>query len=430
MKLEYVLSGLSHTKITTTYFNDLVLKKLAYDALLSVIKTTNHDLGLLFNAMTESSFPDSLEYYRPVVKSIHSDSGGLQLAQQGKQLTSEIEKKIYKTQCLNSNVAMSIDKIPLEILSGMGDPRTDMNSKKFVISENYAAGVESGKNINRQIQAFKTYRGLDTTGYNCKPLIVIQGNSLDDYVTYFDAIMSQIDKADIGMIGGYALAGSAIGIGTLEAVDTIFSFLTLDRPKEIQNKIHFLGYGSVQRLMPILAIKNTLLKDYEISYDSTSHTSKYNFGSILDENGQDMAFGMVQNDLSRRVMGLVYDRFEDAIRQNLCVTKETWVEVVTSQLTGSTRYHGNSEESIIHRSGVLLCALTSCYNFMKLVDKTEDDITHTNKPYTRVLKYISDKCNTSSDWFDVHRSKVSHFLQSKRIERVTTRGNNTTLLEF
>lgn len=430
MRLEYVLSGLSHTKLTTPYYDHDGLKKLAASSISHLTASTNHDIGLLFNAMMEANFPVRLEQYRPVVKSIHSDSGGLQLAQQGKPLTPAIEDKIYRVQCLNSNIAMSIDSIPLEILPQFGDPRTDMNAKRFVISENKKAGIVSGQNLNRQLQAFKKHYPNDTKGYDCKPLVIIQGNSLEDFHTYFDGIMEQIAPDDVKLIGGYALAGSAIGIGTLEAMDTLFSFLCLNKPKEIAKKIHLLGYGSVQRLMPLLAIKETLFRDYEISYDSTTHTSKYNFGSILDENGQDLSYGTEQTAISQDAMGRVFDVFAQHINGALNVDKKTWVDVVTSELTGSTRYHGSDEASVIHRSGPLLCSLYSCYNFINLVDRTEADINSTLKPYTRVLSHIRDSCVNPQDWFSKYRNTVSRYLPSKRIQRVQERGKHINTLEF
>jgi len=423
MRLEYVLSGLSHTKITTPYFDPPVLIDMGCQALKYVSTHTDHDLGLLFNAMVEPSFPKKFVNYRDSVKYIHSDSGGLQLAQKGKPLTPEVEAKIYKTQALNSNISMSIDKIPLEIIPGMGDPRTDMSCKRFVVSENKDAGIESGQNLYRQIQAFKKYRKEDTKNYDSKPLMIIQGNALEDYVEYFDNILAQIPEEDYSMIGGYALAGSAIGIGTLEAMDTLFSFLALDKPKQIPKKIHLLGYGSVQRLMPVLSLKETFFSDYEISYDSTTHTSKYNFGGVLGEHGGDVSFGMQDNPEGREVFGKVYDRFADVIKSTLGVDRQRWVDVIVSDLTGSTRYHSLDEAGIIHRSGPLLCSLYSAYNFIKLVDKTEKNIRTSKHSFTGVLHNIQRNVKSPEHWFEEYRDKVGIHLPSNRIKRIDFRGN-------
>lgn len=424
MKFEYVLSGLSHTKVCTRYISDNPTLVLLTQKLLDFMKeNTNHEYGLLFNAMTESGFPEFLAHYRDNVKAIHSDSGGLQLAQQGKPLTPEIENKVYRTQVLNSHVAMSIDQIPIVVDPKMGDPRNTMAAKKFVIGENKQAGIDSGKNLKRQIDIFKKYAHEDTYGYNCKPLMIIQGNALEDYQVYVESILAQIPEEDYKYIGGYALAGSAIGIGELEALDTLFSFDALYKPKDIGNRIHLLGYGSVSRLIPIITLRDTIFKDYEISYDSTTHTAKYNFGAVFDSKGNTTKFGTHRSEFNLKLFKEVYNTFGDTLYDVLGVDAEKWAEIITSELTGSTRYHDTNEYHTIHLSGAVVCAMYSVYNFVKIVEATEKNLFRSGKTSTQIYKFIQDNCTSHEDWFGKHRNTLIRNLQSDRIERIPTRDH-------
>ena len=387
----------------------------------------HHDIGILYNGMTEKHMANTLKDYHDVVHSIHSDSGGLQIAQQGKTLTSELEDKIYATQLAGSHVAMSFDFIPIKVIAP-GDPRTNMEIKRFIHTEVDDYGKKSGECVRRQLEYFATHDNI----YNTSPLIILHGNSQEDYKRYFDALIKEIPEEYYPFIGGYALAGTGIGIGQLEAVDSIYSFDMVDKPDEIKKRIHFLGYGSISRLIPVItAYENGILSDYYVSYDSTSHTSGFVYGRMLGEEGDTLSVGMIpHNAKAKDIFGKVYDAYENIIVKHLEVTRDEWIKYTTKDLTSSARYKGNDISAKCNTAGAVLAGAWSVKNFIKSVDVVIDDFENIqnignikNYPVFKCLL----ECKTGHDWFNNYRGQVDKYLDSKRIKRVASLEEVITL---
>lgn len=425
---EYVMSGVSFMKI-----NDAVKKT---DGMIEFTQkvfndlntfSTFHDVGILYNGMTEKAMADVLKDYHDVVHSIHSDSGGLQIAQQGKTLTTELESKIYDTQLAGSHVAMSFDFIPIKVIAE-GDPRTNMDIKRFIYTDVEEYGKKSGECVRRQLEHFAN----NDNPYNTKPLIILHGNSEDDYKRYFDALIKQIPEEYYPFVGGYALAGTGIGIGSLEAVDSIYSFDMIDKPDEIQKRIHFLGYGSLSRLVPVItAYENGILKDYYISYDSTSHTSAFTFGRILGEDSKDLNVGMIPfNDKAKDAFGQLYDAYSDLIKTHLDVDRDTWLHHTTKDLTTSERYKGNNIASKCNVAGTVLAGSWSVKNFIKSVEIVLENFENI-RDFSNIKNYpiysCLLECTSGDDWFNRYRAQAGKYLGSKRIKRVAGLDDISTL---
>tara|TARA_R110000868_G_scaffold113497_2_gene304540 strand:+ start:352 stop:1677 length:1326 start_codon:yes stop_codon:yes gene_type:complete len=426
--LEYIMSGTSYTRILTkTWAENPTLIEFGKDVLMEINQYKDtHKLGLLYNALTEKNGVEWLGHYSDSVSSIHTDSGGLQIMQQGKTITPEIAENIFKVQVQASHIAMSFDSIPIKIVAE-GNARTDMSIKRFDVSKNIACGIASGKYVQQQIECFKANR--DTSLFHTKPLIIIQGNSKQDFIDYFEAIKSQITPENYKEVGGFAIAGSAIGVGVLEALDSCYAFDCLDIPEEMGTQLHFLGYGSMSRLLPIIMLfRNGMLSKYTISYDSTSHSSRYFFGSTFDEGMKLVDFGReAHNSKATYIFGKIYDRFEHNIVQHLKVTRDEWLHNVTGNLVDSTKFHvtETQNQNFVDccYASVLLAALFSIQNFIHLMDECihDTEYNHVSKKVKgyKIIQYLEENCNTGDLWYDVHRSKVSKYLKSNRIERIT-----------
>lgn len=416
---EYVVSGLGYTKIPTKYFENEICVKYAQELFsLSQSFGNNHNLSLLYNAYVEKNFKKSLVPYKSFVKDIYTDSGGLQIAQKNMQLTTPVETKIYNNQLELSTIAMSFDDIPISIV-GAGDPRTNMNIKKFVVEDVEKAGYNSGQNLLRQLEHFSN----NNNEHNTKPLIIIQGNSLEDFKIYFNKIIGQIPENLQKNIAGYAIAGSSIGIGMLEAFDSIYSFLSLDLPNCIPKHIHFLGYGAINRMLPIVIAYNSgLLKDWRISYDSTTHTSNTQRGEIITPTNKKIYLGNIPyNPVAVEWYGKVYDEFENEIVSNLQVSRKNWIEYTCADLQGSVRYQQNSIKSLCSILSVLSLTIYSIKNFIQQLElltydfnkTTKQLFKHNAKLYQNLLE-----CNSANMWFDKYRPLYSQYIGSERIERI------------
>lgn len=424
---EYIMSGVSMTNLQSKpWFDRLVLVELAKDILAQTNEhRDSHKLGLLYNALTEKSAVNWITPYSDSIKSIHTDSGGLQMMHQGKTITPKIAEDIFKVQAQASHIAMSFDSIPIKIV-GVGSGKIDMSVKKFEVSRNVECGITSGKYVQQQIEYFKNNR--DTSLFHTKPLIVIQGNSKQDFIDYFEAIKSQISPENYKEIGGFAIAGSAIGIGVLEVLDSCYAFDCLDIPPEMGRHLHFLGYGSVSRLLPIIMLKrNGMFSEYTISYDSTSHSSRFIMGGVIEENLKVFNFGTESRSTkSKEIFGKVYDRFEEHIKKHLNVTRDEWNHIVTENLSTSKSFYlspTKDQNNIDCCRAVRLCAsLYSVQNFISVIDRCIDDVDYKYESSKisgcQIIKYLEKHCNSGDLWYNSYRSKVINYLKSNRIERI------------
>lgn len=262
--LEYVASGISSlgfAGVSNMSYVDFT------KTLLSVLNECNHhSFSFLFNAHTEKTLGERIyESYNKDLVNIYSDSGGLQIITQGLEISEEMKNEVYTTQGSYSNCAMSFDEIPVVELQKTS-LRMDHNSR-FFDSDNYKEKARlSGINLNNQINKFKEM------GSECKPLMILQGNDYETFVKWTDILYNEVSDDNKSLIGGIAMGSPAIGFGVLEDIQKIFYYTEISKKyPELPKHLHILGVGSVSRLIPLISfMKNGLLKDTHISYDSTT----------------------------------------------------------------------------------------------------------------------------------------------------------------
>lgn len=414
MKLEYVASGLSLTRLCTGPFNKSErLIALANDAIKQLQNKDNlHVLSGLYNAYAEKGYGEMLENYCDSFYQIHADSGGLQIVTQGKTITPDIKKQVYTNQGSWADIGMSFDEMPLSIMDGKAD-RLDMSSRKFVLDMVVPKGRESGKNVRTQIETY-----LDM-GSNCKPMIICQGNRIEDFLQYFDSIMSEVPEEYYSHIGGVALAGSCVGVGTLEAIDSVIAYTQMNIPDEFKNKVHLLGYGSLSRLMPILMLLRSgfVSNQTQISYDSTTHTSKYFMGGFYSSDHTMIDFGKTHNPKSVRMCNEVYDTFGDALRNHFDnISLEDYVRITNRDLFSSKKFNTGSEfDILLNEAAVFLTALTSIANFMGTITEfvTGDHIQFFKQKKIRPLMYL-DSVKTIED-INHWKRQFSRYIDTNRV---------------
>lgn len=288
--LEYVASGSSYFKLM--YAESLEPQNLDFFARTfgSLNNLHNHKISLLYNAYTEKRPGEWMgEHYRPLVHSIHADSGGLQMVTLGRTITNELKEEVYESQARNSDIAMCFDVIPVRTLDSGRSERLDLSNRRFDRTDLERCARETGKNLRRQIDFF------DEKGSKSRPMLIAQGNDYDSYMKWVQYVVEELSEYHISRIGGIAMGAAALGKGSLEDFKRAFYFTQL--PINLESKhLHLLGVGSVYRMIPqFIFMQNGLYQDVQMSYDSTTHTSgvtqgryymddiSYNFTRAFDD---------------------------------------------------------------------------------------------------------------------------------------------------
>lgn len=354
--IEYVMSGCGYSRMNFAEVDEDTSLRDDINKVFNILNDPNHQFGILYNSMTESSFGNIFKRnYKDHVSNIYADSGGLQIITQGKQITEEIKQMVYQNQGTSADLGLSFDEIPL-VMQGSRSSRGDVTTRFFDSVNFEDMARQTGKNVWQQIRTF------DEMSSPTKPIIIIQGNCYDTYMRWCELLMEQIPKEYHSRIGGVAMGAAALGEGTLQDVRRTFYFTQL--PMDLERKhLHLLGIGSVPRLLPIAAfIYSGLLKDTHVSYDSTTHSSGPTMGRYYFNNdhfkirrGYLQDYEVIKNDLEAIFPGLLRNipvqEFHDAVNMNSTKFKEIY---------------GSRSEFI--KIQVLLIA-GSVYNFKDQVDR-------------------------------------------------------------
>ena len=271
--LEYVISGPAYLRLgseqceeteTLQMINDMISK--------TVHNKNNHEFSLLYNGFTEKNFGKKLQKYRPSIKNIHADSGGLQIITRGLQNTPETRNKVYENQATYADIGMAFDEIPVKSTSASGVSAKIDTKRRYVDMENFETYArQTGKNVRDQIQKF------DSMKSKCRPFIILQGSGADTYKLWAEYLLDEVPKELHSRIGGVAMGSAALGMGPLEDVKRAFyvNAVPFDRPFHL----HVLGVGALKRILPYLLFSQTGLYDgIDISYDSTTHSMSLDNG--------------------------------------------------------------------------------------------------------------------------------------------------------
>ncbi len=234
-----------------------------------------YDYAMLYNAYTEQEIPEKLETFGWFdAKTRYADSGGLQAITLGADITDEFKKSIYKNQCLNADIGMCFDEIPLHIASDGGSKIGSQNDRYLFENMIVPKGIETGQHINNHILEFRKY-----TESNAKVMAIGQGQDYDSYAKYIGAVVDNIDVENYEYIQGVSLSGACRGNNLFTNIDIFNTVRHLDVPNQFKNHIHFLGAGTFSKIIPaIIMHQSGFLKDFKLSFDSTSHMSSYDFG--------------------------------------------------------------------------------------------------------------------------------------------------------
>lgn len=269
MKLEYVVSGTSYMRLSNPKIaGDDINVGIVNELLSQTVQDHNsHEFSMLYNAYTESSFGERFKVYKDNIKSIHADSGGLQVVTQGKTITPELKDKVYENQAQWADVGMCFDEIPVTLVGDRSD-RNDVKGRFFNREAHEKCARDTGKNIKRQFEIFDKFNS------KCKPFVILQGNCYDTYMEWANYILEEVPQEKHNKLGGIAMGAAALGTGNLEDIQR--AFIASQVPMRDENgklHIHILGVGALRRLLPyIIFLQNDLYKDVVISYDSTTHS--------------------------------------------------------------------------------------------------------------------------------------------------------------
>lgn len=356
----------------------------------------------------------------------HADSGGLQMITLGKEITEELKEKVYRVQAQYSSYAMCFDELPIHVLEFKGkQSRIDLSGRRYIEEWAKQKALNTGNNVKRQIEVFREMKS------DSKVFLICQGNNTADFVDFYNNAMSVIPKEYYSSIAGIALSAACTGLGRLEAIQMLGSYRFMDIPKEIGNKLHILGFGSIKRLWPLLLLKESGYIDRDITFDSSSHAIKPILGEFESEEGL-ISFGTTPYG-EEAIAGparhypilygnkLLYKKYGHILKQYYNMDFEEFFEIVgCSDVSTSARYNLDCKRKVTtHLYHRWLMAFESCYNFGKLLIKTRQDIR--KQKFDSGIPAMNSLINvkTKKDyikWFKVH----SNHMPSNPIIRCST----------
>jgi queuine/archaeosine tRNA-ribosyltransferase len=182
---------------------------------------------------------------------LYSDSGGLQMALYGKPIDTKARAKIYKVQEDYSDLAFCFDDIPIRMLESSGVARLEVKNKYFDPSLLKEKALKTADNIKEQIAYFKEH------GRKTKVFAIVQGNCADTFTDWGNYLFDHLTDAELDDVFGIALADTCAGNGLLETIQMSQALHRIDAPERIKQNVHYLGIGSITRMMPVIELAHT-----------------------------------------------------------------------------------------------------------------------------------------------------------------------------
>lgn len=282
--IDYVASGFAASFRLASPYEDYekeIAKHLVHSSQFLKDSLSGHvTISGLFNAYTEDTFAKRVQdsgtdFNKTFPDGMYADSGGLQVVTQGKTITTEQRKKIYKVQAEYADYAMSFDEIPAKMVHTKDSNDKIVKSERVYLKDIVGeSGTKAGKNLKEQIQYF------DSIDAKCKIVPIVQGIGLEDMSEYTLNMLDELDRNEIKHLECLAVGGLANEYELLERALNIYNIKGI--PKGLKSHFHCLGVTGFRRLMPILiGAKNGLLPGLKkISFDSTTFTKSYLLGSV------------------------------------------------------------------------------------------------------------------------------------------------------
>jgi hypothetical protein len=365
------------------------------------------EVDILYNAYVESDFGRHiLANDRFGFSKMYADSGGLQIVTQGKQVTDALKKQIYRDQC-EADFAMCFDEIPTRsiVKTSGASSRSQTSDKMYFQNESAQCAIKTAANIKEQCEIIGGIN--DTTNV----MYIVQGNTHQDMYEWFDQGTNVLK--DWSRIGGLALADTCMGNGVLESVDMFIAYNRIRSKfgEELtKNHIHLLGVGSVNRLLPMLWVKDTLLpKDITVSFDSTSFSMTYMMGKFNTPDGK-----LVKKKDWSKYMSMVIDYFMPSILRNYGkFDKEVWVKHIMDNIMSSADTINKSPDGMtnVGQAHVTATIMYQLFSFCALLSAAIKDIATSNSPLSQ-LKHANDYTDAVK-W----RQQYGKYIPSARIQR-------------
>lgn len=436
-RFEYVLSALQMIRMAVSAFYE---GPGVPDAVNKYLREFNNDssspykLSGLFNGFVEARMGQLLkQHYDKSFYNVHVDSGGLQVITLGKQITPELKQQIYTTQATYGSVAMCFDEIPLQVVSrseNNKNNRTSIDNKIFVTSDMLGSAAATGRNVNEQLRKF------NDLGSECEVMLIAQGNNRQDFADWVHKAYDQVDDELKHQIHGIALADTCIGNGTLESVEMCAGYGLVDID-HIKKNIHFLGVGSLRRMIPAIELCRSgfFAKDVNISFDSTTHTSMLIMGRYTDENGRIQQIGKRLTPDNKKFFSGVYDLITSNF--DTVVSKQDYIDHITTNLTNPQAIRGTDGYKELGELTYFFYCIKCVQNFMNAINectKSQDAYFKfltdmSRKQLKPMLQLANVKDSIDMDqWFKLY----SRYVDSKRIERVVSsdQHHELTLSDF
>lgn len=382
-------------------------------------------VSTLYNAYTEKNHVKEFERLDNLGSaSVYADSGGLQIVTAGKTITEEIKQQIYKTQTY-ADYAMCFDVIPLTSVSltRTRNERSNVGNKIFMNDNHQESAFATGDNIKAQATYFRN------SGAKTKVVIIVQGNTTEDMVNFYRNIETRLSPEDYENIGGMAIADTCMGNGEQESIEMLRAAKKIADfcHPNVRKHLHVLGVGSISRMRPILyLLKSGYLHEFErVSYDSSSHTSTFQYG-LLKLDGTCKSIGSYKTPAVDEHFRNVYNRFSDTFAT--LISQDEWMNNLFGDGTGDWKYSTIKNRALQMDdpnaiSATLLCNAAHTYyqihNFVTNLDKVmshELNVFETNPDGKEIgmneLLGVTDE-DQMDEWVSRHKTK----LVSKRINR-------------
>lgn len=215
--LEYIYSSPSFLKIRPTLeewrqneeicleFSSIVsagVKKIKEE----VLKRYPLIVSILYNAFTESDFGYWIKKRNNLgFENVYADSGGLQAVFLGKKLDNSFKSKIYEIQSI-SDYSMCFDEIPCETVAvNITNKRKIFDNRIYVPEKADFCARKTSRNIINQIEHLVKLKSKS------KVFFIVQGNTIEDMLRWFEIGISELDSWHWDYIGGVAIViGSGV----------------------------------------------------------------------------------------------------------------------------------------------------------------------------------------------------------------------------
>lgn len=371
-------------------------------------------IDILFNAYTEADMGKRIrEKDMFGFQHLFADSGGLQIVTAGKSVDDSLKKSIYKTQS-SADFAMCFDEIPCSNIEGLSmdtkSNRSQTGNKVFYPERIYETSTKTARNIREQIET------LDEIGTSTVVHYIIQGNTTEDMVKWFENGTKVLLPEHYKRVGGLALADTCMGNGPLESVDMLVAYHLIRKQFGVEmtnNWIHLLGVGSVRRLIPLMYFLNSglLPKDLTISFDSTSFSMSYFMGRFVSDDGSKVERHAHKY---KQMFHKVFKYFEPIYREYFPnVDEEVFVNYCVDQIRSLADTVNNAPKDLasLVRANITLTLAWQILGFVKNINKAQDTAKH-DRTGMGMLQYVNDYDDYLS-W----KREYSRFVPSSRIKR-------------